>query len=183
MKLLVLALDKFQDYELMTTLVLLKQSQTTSSVDFFNSQNQTSVGQYGYITIEPTVRIEEIDYQKFDGIFIPGGKAATTLRSDVLAQNVIKKFQELNKYIFAICDAPNALFEFGVITDQKYSSYPLESKKYGNNRIDALVSVDQKLITGSSAGATIAFGLKIIEEVQGFAEKEKMKKSFFGIEK
>ncbi len=130
------------------------------------------------IIIRADTSISSINYSKFDGILLPGGMpGATTLRDD---ERVIKLIQELakgEKLIAAICAAPIALEQAGILTNKKATSYPgfdkeMVSCNYQNDR----VVVDNNIITGRGPGVALEFALNIVSYLVGETKVEELEK-------
>lgn len=174
MKLLVLTIENYQDIELVTFVSILKSTQKIQQIDFWNPDNNKKVkgsNEIGYIES----LINEVNVNNYDAIFVPGGKSCINLRKNKKALNLIKQFIDLDKYIFAICDAPNALIESGMLLDKKYVSYPIENinkKATSLRQKDNKIFRDGKYITGDSPCATIDFALLVINTY--FDERTKL---------
>ncbi|EIN14927.1 Hypothetical protein MAGb_5440 [Mycoplasmopsis agalactiae 14628] len=167
MKLLVIVHNRFNDMELVSVLSVLKRSKQIEEITYFNPSYKSATGQHNIVTLD---LVNKIDESYYDAIFIPGGAGAKELREDKESLEIIKNFRKLNKYVFAICDAPNALYENGIITESEvYSSFPIENIDItcSKNRSDNLVSQSNKLFTGKAAAAGTELGLLIIKSLYG----------------
>lgn len=166
MKLLVLIIEGYQEIEVYGFLGTLKRSNKLEKIDYWNPDNLEIVqgsNKVGYIkTISNDINVED-----YDAIFIPGGSACINLRTNKRAIDLIKKFIEKDKWIFAICDGPNALFDNNIFIDKRYSSYPIENikNKCGINRTVEYVSVDGKYISGKCPSSAIELAIKVIEQL------------------
>lgn len=180
MKLLTLVLDDFQDIELVTTLSILQKAEIFSAIDYCNPQGKQEVtGQFGIVRIRPNAGVLNAA-QTYDAVFIPGGVGAQHLRSDKPALDLIRQFKAGGKKIFAICDAPNALYEHGIITEENYTSYPLESKQYGHRHPDKECVVDGNFITAKAVLSSYDLGLKIVEIYKDKAAAQALYNAFTG---
>ncbi|MBN3534396.1 DJ-1/PfpI family protein [Mycoplasma procyoni] len=177
-KLLVLVLDEFQDYEMIAVCSTLERAKTFDQIVFYNpNTTKTYTGQHKLVNLQ-TEKIS--DFSEFSAIFVPGGKGATHLRTDQKSLDLLKKFLDENKWVFAICDAPNALFEKKVFDQTiNYTAFPNASLK-GQNYKDNGVVVDNKVITGRSAYYSIDFALEIIERLQSKQKREEILKALVG---
>ncbi|UWD34127.1 DJ-1/PfpI family protein [Mesomycoplasma molare] len=177
--LLVLVMDNFQDYELTTVATTLERAKTFSSITFYNP-NEIKVykGQHGIVNIQ-TSNINNLD--NFDYIFIPSGKGAKLLRKDKKSLSIVQEFINKKKWVFAICDTPNALYEKGIFNSEiEYTAFPngsIKGKKYKENKG---VVVYQKIVTGKSAFYSLEFALKIIEILQGKNHRDKILQELTG---
>ncbi|WP_406617232.1 DJ-1/PfpI family protein [Mycoplasmopsis adleri] len=180
MKLLVLVHENFNDMELTTVLSVLNKSKEFETVVYFNPNLKIATGQHGVVTLN---LVNDVNYDDFDAIFIPGGQGAKLLRNDPTSIEIIKRFKEKNKYIFAICDAPNVLYENGIIDNQiVYSSYPIPNIEHSSGalRSKAFACVQGKMFTGKCPAAALTLGLAIIKILFGEAKFEVVKKDLYG---
>ncbi|MBZ4195523.1 DJ-1/PfpI family protein [Mycoplasma tauri] len=180
MKLLVLVHNRFNDTELASVLSTFEKSGEFDEFTFYNPNYIKAQGQHGIINLSLE---NDFDFKSFDAIFIPGGAGAKELRNDKISLELIKKFKNDNKYIFAICDAPNVLYENGIIDDNMpYSSFPIESidSNSGKLRNEELATCHEKIFTGKSAASSITFALLIIKKLFGDYKYETLKKALFG---
>ncbi|RMA79005.1 4-methyl-5(b-hydroxyethyl)-thiazole monophosphate biosynthesis [Metamycoplasma subdolum] len=182
MKLLVLLHPKFNDIELIVTLGALKKASIFSEIEFYNHKYTSARGQYGLCEYYVN---NKTDIDKYDAIFIPGGKSAQELREDRKSLDVIEYFVKMERYVFAICDTPNALYEKGIFKDDvKYSSYPIQNIRQtaSKNRNENLSTVyNGRIVTGRSAGAAVEFALSIIETLKGKEFAKAAKEQIFGL--
>lgn len=179
MRLLTLVLDDFQDIELTTVLGTLEKAKTFSQFDYYNTKNKNEVlGQHHVTWIK--INVKEVNVNDYEAIFIPGGRAAKFLRNDKKALQLIQDFATKNKKIFAICDAPNALFENGIIKQQKFASYPLNKKQYNEQNVADKTIVDGNFITSKCPFTSFDLALEIIKYYQGENIAAEIEKSLKG---
>ncbi|MHA3786359.1 DJ-1/PfpI family protein [Mycoplasma sp. Z244C] len=174
LKLLVITEDKFNDIELTSTLSVLKAADVIETVTFYAPEIASATGQFGFAHIDDIKH--EFNINDYNAIFIPGGRGCQTLRNNPTSLAVVKQFYEANKYIFAICDAPNVLMEAKILPPHiHYSSYPSEWSlpTRGANRSDEQTTCDGKIITGKNAFAAPELGLRIIHKL--FSEELSLK--------
>ncbi|WGI36733.1 DJ-1/PfpI family protein [Mesomycoplasma lagogenitalium] len=166
-KLLVLVLDDFQDYELVAVTTTLERAKTFDEIVFFNpNESREYVGQYGIVKITTRKKIE--NWSNYGAIFIPGGKGVSALKNDSKSKELIERFIHEDKWVFAICDAPNVLYTQRVFDkDIIYSAYPSDYQKGKGYRKRNNITKWEKIITGKSALVSVDFALEIIQEIQG----------------
>ncbi|MGV2393200.1 UNVERIFIED_CONTAM: DJ-1/PfpI family protein [Campylobacter lari] len=181
MKLLVLLHNEFNDMELCTTLSILDRANVFDKTTLYNPKLKSVAGQHNIVKLDLE---NNVDFNEYDAIFIPGGKGAKALRKDNESLCVIKEFIDKNKYIFSICDAPNVLIENNLIPHNiPYSSYPIESISLtkGENRNNAYATAYQKIITGKCPTASAEFALLIIKKLKGKEEADKIRKIIYAL--
>lgn len=166
MKLLVVALDGYQDIELVSYVSAVKMSNKFEEIIIWNPDKKNQVegsNKIGYIN-----SIEEYNLEDIDAIFIPGGKSCLSLRTHEIALNVIKKFEKENKFMIAICDAPNALIENKIHLDKKYTSYPIHNidNVSTNLRIGSEeIVIDGNYITGRAPTSSLLLAKATIDVI------------------
>lgn len=183
MKLLVITIENFQDIEMHGFIGTIKRSQKIEKITYWNPNDKKEVwdvNKIGFIKTE----CGNINVDEYDAIFIPGGAACIALRTDKKAIDLIKEFINKDKWIFAICDGPNALYDNNIFVDKKYSSFPIENIKNfsGKNRNKDFITVDEKYITGKCPSSAIDLGLKVIEVLYGKDLSNNIYKGLYGIE-
>lgn len=130
------------------------------------------------ITIIPDTSIDKVLNQSFDLIVLPGGlPGADHLRDNAQIQTLLKKQAADNKYIAAICAAPKALAQAGVLEGKKATSFPGVLAALDNPNIDIsenAVEIDGNVITSRSAGTAMEFALSLIELLEGKIKREEV---------
>lgn len=183
MKLLVVTIELFQEIELHGFIGTLKRSNKLEKIVYWNPDDKTKVsGSNGIGYIETVCGNVNVD--DFDAIFVPGGAACISLRKNEKAIDLIKKFIDKDKWVFAICDAPNAIYDNNIFVDRNYSSYPIENIQNisGKNRDKEYVTIDGKYITGKCPSASIDLAIKVAEIVFNKDTSNNIYKEVYGIE-
>lgn len=106
------------------------------------------------------------DYLKdYDMIVLPGGMpGATNLRDNDAVIELIKYFNDNNKFIAAICAAPIVLAKAEVINNINITSYPGYEEDLKNGKyMEELVVVDGNIITSRGPATTLEFSYKLLE--------------------
>lgn len=129
-------------------------------------------------TIIPDTSIDKILDQPFDLIVLPGGlPGADHLRDDARLQSLLKKQAEQNKYLAAICAAPKALAEAGVLKDKTATSFPGVLEALHDSSITLskkAVEIDGKIITSRGPGTAMDFTLSLIELLEGKEKRDEI---------
>ena len=125
------------------------------------------------IGIEADIELHEMDLTDLEMIILPGGLGGVaSARASEEAMNALDFAWKNGKFVAAICAGPTVLSDLG-ITDGKHATcYPGCEDGMGSAIMEpnAAVVRDGKLITGTSAGCAIPFGLKLIEALKGKEE-------------
>ncbi|XP_066593150.1 protein dj-1beta-like [Prorops nasuta] len=106
--------------------------------------------------------------QKYDVVILPGGlEGSKTFACSDEVGKILKKQEEKEGIIAAICAAPTALKAHKIYTGKQITSYPsmkdqlTDSYKY----LEEKVVVDGNLITSRGPATAFAFGLAIVEKL------------------
>ena len=117
------------------------------------------------IGIEADITLGEMDLTNLDMIILPGGLGGVaSVRASQDAMNALRFAWENDKFVAAICAGPTVLADIGITSGKKATCYPGCESGMGNAIMqeNAPCVRDGKLITGTSAGCAIAFGLALI---------------------
>ena len=130
------------------------------------------------ITIIPDTSIDKVQNLSFDLIVLPGGLPGSNhLRDNEQVQSLIKKQVLENKYMAAICAAPKALAEAGVLEGKTATSFPGVLAALDNNNItisENAVEIDGNIVTSRSAGTAMDFALTLIELLEGKQKRDEV---------
>lgn len=130
------------------------------------------------ITIIPDTCIDKVLNESFDLIVLPGGlPGADHLRDNQSLQTLIKKQASENKYLAAICAAPKALAEAGVLQGKKATGFPGILDALQDNSITITsnaVEIDGNIITSRGPGTAMDFALTLIELLKGKGKRDEV---------
>jgi 4-methyl-5(b-hydroxyethyl)-thiazole monophosphate biosynthesis len=117
-------------------------------------------------TVDKAVKFAD----RLEMVILPGGLGGVaSARASQPALDALRFAWDNGKFVAAICAGPTVLADLG-ITDGKHATcYPGCEDGMGNAIMaeNAAVVADGRLITGTSAGCAIPFGLKLIEVLKG----------------
>ena len=125
------------------------------------------------IGIEADILIDEMDLSNLDMIILPGGLGGVaSARASKPALDALKFAWDNGKFVAAICAGPTVLADLGITDGKMATCYPGCEGGMGSAIMqdNAAVIRDGRLITGTSAGCAIPFGLKLIEVLKGTEE-------------
>ncbi|MGM9605620.1 MAG: DJ-1 family glyoxalase III [Faecousia sp.] len=131
------------------------------------------------IVIDADITIGEMDLTDVEMMIIPGGLGGVaSLRSSKEALEALKFAWENGKYVAAICAGPTVLADLGITDGLRATCYPGQEKNMGAALMqeNAAVVTDGRLITGTSAGCAISFGLALVEALKGKDMAETIRK-------
>ena len=129
----------------------------------------TVYGGHG-IGIAADITIGQMDLTDLEMIVLPGGLGGVaSVRACPEALAALKFAWDNGKYVAAICAGPTVLTDLGITDGKNATCYPGCENGMGNAHMipDAACVRDGCLITGTSAGCAIPFGLGLIETLKG----------------
>lgn len=126
-------------------------------------------GSHG-IGVEADMELGQMDLTNLDMIVLPGGlKGVASIRASQAAMDAIRFAWENGKFTAAICAGPTVLADLGIVDGKNATCYPGCEAGMGSAKMaqNAAAVTDGKLITGTSAGCAIPFGLALIAALKG----------------
>lgn len=122
------------------------------------------------ICVETDLTIGQMDLTQMEMIIIPGGLGGVaSLRACPEALEALRFGWDNGKYVAAICAGPTVLADLGITDGMNATCYPGHEKAMGTAVMqeNAAAVIDGRLITGTSAGCAIPFGLALITVLKG----------------
>jgi len=121
------------------------------------------------IGVEADITIDQLDLTNLEMVILPGGLGGVaSIRSCEQAMDAIRFAYENGKYTAAICAGPTILAQLGITDGKKATCYPgCEEQMGGAIMVEAAAVTDGKVITGTSAGCAVPFGLALITALKG----------------
>ena len=122
------------------------------------------------IGIEADITIDEMDLTNLEMIILPGGLGGVaSARASQPALDALAFAWNNGKYVAAICAGPTVLADLHITDGKNATCYPGCEDGMGSAKMaaDAACIRDDKLITGTSAGCAIPFGLALVEALKG----------------
>ena len=122
------------------------------------------------IGIEADITIDEMDLTNLEMIILPGGLGGVaSARASQPALDALKFAWDNDKFVAAICAGPTVLADLGITDGKNATCYPGCEGDMGSAKMveNAACVQDGKLITGTSAGCAVSFGLALVEALKG----------------
>lgn len=123
-----------------------------------------------HIGIEADILLDEMDLTDLEMIILPGGLGGVaSVRASQRAMDALTFAWENHKFVAAICAGPTVLADLGITAGKKATCYPGCEGGMGQAVLQANVPCirDGNVITGTSAGCAIPFGLSLVEALKG----------------
>lgn len=168
----ILLADGFEEIEGLTVVDILRRA--SIYVDTISITEDYMVhGAHG-INVQTEDLFDEVNFEEFDMIVLPGGMPGTTnLNGHAGVKRVVRDFAENGKYVTAICAAPSILGGLGLLKGRRAACYPsVEDKLSGAVIMRVPVVQDGNIITSRGMGTAIDFALKLVEVLADKAKAE-----------
>ena len=140
--------------------------------------NGTTVYGSHNIGIAADITIGQMDLTDLEMIVLPGGLGGVaSIRACKEAMDAIRFAWENGKYTAAICAGPTVLADLGITDGKNATCYPgCEGQMGSAVMVHEAAVIDGKLITGTSAGCAVPFGLALIAALKGQEEADRIAK-------
>ena len=131
------------------------------------------------IGVEADIELGEVDLTNLEMVILPGGLGGVaSIRASKEAMDIVRFAYENGKFTAAICAGPTVLADLGITDGKNATCYPGCETGMGTAIMaeNAASVIDGKLVTGTSAGCAVPFGLSLIEVLKGKEEAERIAK-------
>jgi len=139
----------------------IKMISVTDSIEVVSSHN---------VTVKCEEMIKDTDFDKLDGIILPGGNPGfpNLEKVSLLKEKTIEFGNNSEKLVAAICGAPSVLGHWGILNGIKACVYPgMDAELTGATVSHDKVVTDGHIITSRGMGTAVDFGLAIVKYYKG----------------
>ena len=120
------------------------------------------------ITVKTDIHEDETLTEGLEMVVLPGGPGTSNLEKSEVVLKMLDFAAGKELWIGAICAAPTILGKKGLLKGKKAVCFPGCEKDLDGAIISSdSVCVDGKIITANGAGASLAFGLALVEALKG----------------
>ena len=165
--------EGFEEIEAITIIDLLRRAGVTVTTAAL--QSGLVRGSHG-IGLAADTTLDAVLARDFDMVVLPGGlPGAHHLRDDARVQALLQRHAAAGAYTAAICAAPVALAQAGLLAGRAATSYPGFVEKLdipGLRHSDDAVVVDGKVVTSRGPGTAMDFALTLIELLCGKGQRD-----------
>ena len=153
----------FEELEALAPVDILRRAKVDVKTVGVSGMNVTS--SHGVAVTADISEDELILNDNLEMIVLPGGMPGTlNLEASEIVQRSVDFCADNDRYIAAICAAPSILGHKSLLKGKKATSFPkFNSELEGADVVDDLVAVDGKIITAKGAGASVEFGLTLVQ--------------------
>lgn len=157
----------FEEIEALTPVDLMRRAGIEVLTVGINGK--TVYGGHG-IGVEADVGLGEMDLTAMDMIVLPGGLGGVaSIRASQQTLEAVKFAWENDRYVAAICAGPTVLADLHITDGKNATCYPGQTGNMKDAVMveNAAVVRDGKIITGTSAGCAVSFGLELVAALKG----------------
>lgn len=157
----------FEEIEALTVVDVLRRAQI--QVDMVGWAD--SVRGSHAITVEMD-QVWPLSLAPYDAVVLPGGMpGAATLRDQEDLVHALNKHHQEGKLVAAICAAPIALAQAGILADKTYTCYDgFEQQITDGHYVKESVVVDDRVITSRGPASAMAFAYELVDQLGGNAQ-------------
>ena len=166
-KVAVILANGFEEIEALTVVDVLRRANI--SCDMVGFEEQVT----GSHDIQVTAnRVFDGDLSDYDLVVLPGGMpGSANLRDNQALISEIQAFNQEGKKISAICAAPIALHQAGVLKDKHFTCYDGVQEQITDGIYQKeTVVVDGNLTTSRGPSTALAFAYELVDQLGGDAE-------------
>lgn len=164
----------FEEVEAITPIDLMRRGGI--SVTTVGLNGKTVYGSHK-IGVEADIEIGQMDLTDLEMIVLPGGLGGvTSARACPQALEALRFAWENGKFVAAICAGPTVLADLHITDGKNATCYPGCEGQMGSAQMQAGSACvrDGKLITGTSAGCAVPFGLALVAALKGDAVADRV---------
>lgn len=132
-------------------------------------------GSHG-VTVRADCVAEQTALEEAEMLILPGGlRGVASIRACRPVLDAVRQVAERGGWVAAICAAPTVLAQLGITDGRRATCYPSMEPEMGSAVMSGeQTAQDGRIITGQAAGASIAFGLKLVEALRGEAAAQQV---------
>lgn len=166
-KVAVILANGFEEIEALTVVDVLRRANI--SCDMVGFEEQVTGSHDIQVTAD---RVFDGDLSDYDLLVLPGGMpGSANLRDNQALISEIQAFNQEGKKISAICAAPIALHQAGVLKDKHFTCYDGVQEQIADGIYQKeTVVVDGNLTTSRGPSTALAFAYELVDQLGGDAE-------------
>ena len=166
-KVAVILANGFEEIEALTVVDVLRRANITCHMVGFED---TVTGSHA-IQVQAD-RVFDGNLSEYDMIVLPGGMPGSAhLRDNEQLITELQKFEKIGKKVAAICAAPIALNQAGLLEGRNFTCYDGVQEQIADGHYSKeTVVVDGNVITSRGPATALAFAYHLVEKLGGDAE-------------
>ena len=177
-KVAVILAQGFEEIEALTVVDVLRRANI--SCDMVGFEEQVTGSHDIQVTAD---RVFDGDLSDYDLLVLPGGMpGSANLRDNQDLISEIQAFNQEGKKISAICAAPIALYQAGVLKDKHFTCYDGVQEQITDGIYQKeTVVVDGNLTTSRGPSTALAFAYELVDQLGGDAESLRVGMLYQGV--
>ncbi|RJQ54920.1 MAG: type 1 glutamine amidotransferase [Actinobacteria bacterium] len=156
----VLVANEFEDSELAEPVKAMEsQGAEVVLIGLSAAAEQGLIGKHGLV-VPADATIDEVNPDDFTALFIPGGRSPSHLRKDERVLQFVRRINQAQKPIGAICHGPQVLISSEAGRHHVMTGYPAIAEEFDNvgaTYVDKEVVVDGNIVTSRRPADIPAF--------------------------
>lgn len=174
MKAYIFLADGFEEIEAIAPIDIFRRAKI-EVVTISISENRIVQGAHG-IPVIADFLFTQTDFSDNDILYLPGGMPGTkNLDAHTGLKELINRQIADNKNLAAICAAPSILGKMGLLEGKEAICYPgFEDQLHGTILSKNKIVKSGNVHTAKGAGVAVQFALKLVEELKGREEAQKL---------
>lgn len=148
-------------------------------VDIISLDSHLVVNSSLNINVTCEKEINKINFNDYKILILPGGNlgVANLNKNQLLKKQLMAFANDQNKFVAAICAAPQILGQLNLLNNKKVTFYPGCDKGLDKAiKTNEPVVVSDNIITGKSVGCAFEFALQLVTSLLGQDSANKVKK-------
>jgi len=166
----------FEELEAVTLIDLLRRADFTVLTASLTDQHQVLASRG--VRLVTDITLDDVMYDDFDMIILLGGlSGATHLDEDSRIHAILKRLNQAEKAIAAICAAPLVLAHAGLLNGRTITCNPdvlLASDWPDITLSDDAIVIDDNILTSKGPGTAMDFALAIIEYLSNKTTRDRV---------
>lgn len=173
----VLMADGFEELEMTAPVDMLRRAGIQTALVGVTGTSAVSARK---ITVKADLSLSQLELDKAEAIFLPGGGLGVeNLSASKAVREILLKAAEKGVVLAAICAAPSLLGKLGLLKDKTYTCFPGFEKDCGGHYTDAAIEWDSPVLTGKAAGVSLEFGATFVAALRGKEAAEKVCRTMY----
>ena len=166
--LFLIAQENFRDEELQKPKKILEDGGV--EVRVASVEKGEARGMFG-LRVMPDLTVREANPNDYDALVIVGGSGSPKLADYPEVLDLVRRFNQQEKLIGAICLGPYILARAGILEGRKVTLFPsdfalAEVRRNGGEYLEEDVVVDGNLVTANGPQSAEKFGKKLLEKLK-----------------
>lgn len=162
MKVCTFLTDGFETVEALAVIDILRRAGITTDTVSISDNKMVLSAQN--INVMADYVLKDYSFDDVDVLFLPGGGGHKNYRKCQQLIDIVKKYNDEQKRIAAICAAPSFLGGLGILDGKKATCFPgFEQELTGAEVVTSKVVTDGNITTAKGMGASIELGLELVK--------------------